>query len=241
MTNTRIITIISVIAFLAVLAGCIGPFASSDIPADELDKEANYTWDSDADVTIDIEGSVYRAVYSLDGETTFELSTRSRRGSSPVDIEAVRYRFPNGTMLTGSQLDISQSSSRTTIEVPDGNGTLAFTAETSSNRAVIHGLAAGSYRVDLPEGHRVGNFFLSAVSPSGYESELEGDTQVLYWDENDDDIYLDYYLSRDHYLFYGFLLSSGLVMAGGFVYYRRKINALARKRRRLSQRIETDE
>lgn len=237
----RRLVIITLVAALAFLGGCIGPFASDGLSEDDLDREANYTWDHDVDVHVDIEDSVYRAVYKLDGETSFELSTRARTGSQPVDIEAVRYVYPNGTMLSGSQLDISQSSSRTTIEVPDGNGTLAFTTEVSSNRAVIHGLTEGTYRVALPPDHRVGNFFLSSVSPSGYDTEVDGDRHLLTWEDNSDDVFVEYYLWRDHYLFYGFLLMSGIVGVGGIVYYRRKIEALARKRRQVTQPFESDD
>ncbi len=234
-------TVATAVVIVAIaLAGCIGPFADSS-PSDEvLDADGEYTWDADTDVHVTVDVGSYAAVYDLDGETTFELSQRSYYRDRAVDIEAVRFQYPNGTELTGSDLEISQSRSTTTVEVPDGNGTLAFTAPAGSKEAIIPGLVEGSYTIELPENHRVGNFFLSNVRPSNDDSDRTDGRQVLTWEATSSDIYIQFYLSRDHYLFYGMIIGGIGIGIGGTLYYRRQIRQLAERRRRLAGELLDD-
>lgn len=224
------LSICAVLVLLVLLAGCIGPFADDDIDDEQLDEPAEYDWDTEFDVDATVDVGEYAVVYHLNGTTSLELSQRGWYTRQPVDVRAVQFRYPNGSTITGSALDISQSSDATEIKVPDGNGSLAFTAPSGSKEVVIPGYVEGDYRVTLPPDHRVGNFFLSDVRPSGYESEIDGDVQILTWQENDDDIYVQFYLERDHYLFYGLMVALSLIAVGGVLYYRRRIRALARRR-----------
>ena len=228
--NRRVFVAVLVLFVLITMAGCIGPFADDGLTDEDLDAPANYTWDSPYDGDIDVDTSAYHAVYHLDGTDTFELSRRGYYRQSPRDVEAVRYRFPNGTMLTGSEIDIEQSSTATTITVPDGNGTLAFRGAASSRQVTIPALVEGSYRVTLPEDRRVQNFFISDVSPSNDESTIVDGRQILTWDDNSDTIRVQYHHWRDHYLFYGFLGMLGVITLIGLAYYRRELRRIARKR-----------
>lgn len=238
--STRRYAAIGAVAFLLLLGGCIGPFAD-DLSDEELDAEADYEWEADADVYATVDVGEAAIVYDLDGDdTSFELTRGGYYRDRAIDVEAVRYRAPNGTEWTGSELDISQSSSTTSIDVPVPNGTLAMTVPAGSKLVEIPGLVSGSYEVELPRGHRVGNFFLSDVSPSADTETVIDDRQVLTWDDNDDDIEVQFYLARDHYLFWGLILG-GIAVAGlGTLYFRRKISRLATHRREIGQIDEED-
>lgn len=238
MNSRRVAALAATIALVA-LTGCIGPFASGGISDDTLDAEADYHWEAEADAAIEVEVGEYRAVYDLDGETTISLTQRSYYQDRALDVEAVRFRYPNGTELTGSELDVSQSRSTTTIEVPDGNGTLAFTAPSGSKHVVVPAIVEGSYEVALPPGHRVGNFFLSNVGPSDDDRAVVDDRHVLTWEENDSDIQIRFYLARDHYLFWGIIFGGLGIAIGGSLYYRRQIRRLAERRRELAEAYDT--
>lgn len=233
MTIRRAIVTVVVLVLVA-LAGCVGAFGGSSLSDERLDADAEYEWDSDADVHVTVEVGQFYAVYRLDGETTYDLSRSGYYQDRAIDIEAVRFRYPNGTELTGSQLDIAQSRSTTTIEVPDGNGSLAFSASAGAKQVVVPGLVEGSYTVALPPGHRVGNFILSNVRPSYDENHDEPERQVLHWSEHDGDISVQFYLERDHYLFWGIILGGLAVAGGGTLYYRRQIHRLAMRRHELA-------
>lgn len=239
--NRRHVLALGGVAVLFLLAGCIGPFSSGSISDDTLDAEAEYAWDSDADVHVQVDVGEFRAVYDLDGETAYELSRSTYYRDQPVDIEAVRYQYPNGTELTGSELDIDQGRSTTYIDVPDGNGTLAFSAPAGSKRVEIPALVEGTYTVELPRGHRVNNFFLSDVSPSQSSDEVIDDRQILTWSDNDDDINIQFHLWRDHYLFWGLVVGLTGIAIGGVFYYRRQIRRLADRRREIGLDVHDDD
>jgi len=52
-----------------------------------------------------------------------------------MNVHSVRYWYPNGTELTGSELEIEQGGSMTTVQVPDGDGTLRSPARPGARRS----------------------------------------------------------------------------------------------------------
>ncbi len=240
--NRRRILALAAVALVLLLGGCLGSFGGDGgLSEDDLDADADYEWDGDTDVYVIVDTDRYRAVYDLGNETTFELSSSSFLQDQAIDIEAVRYRYPNGTEVLGSELAIEQDDSSTVIEVPAGNGTLAFSGPSSAKEVVIPGLVEGSYTVELPAGFRVGNFFLSDVRPTHGEESVVDDRHVLTWSEVDDDIYVQFYLWRDHYLFWGILLGLTGIAIGGVLYYRRQINRLARRRQAIGPDVHDED
>lgn len=241
MNRRQLLSLIAV-AVVLLLGGCLGSFGGDGgLSEDDLDAEADYEWDGDTDVHVIVDTDRYRAVYDLGNETTYELSSSSFLQNQPVDIEAVRFRYPNGTELVGSELTIEQDDSSTVIEVPAGNGTLAFSGPASAKEVVIPGLVEGSYTVELPEGFRVGNFFLSDVRPGQSDDHVEADRHVLTWSSVDDDIYVQFYLWRDNYLFWGIFAGLTGIAIGGVLYYRRQINRLARRRQAIGPTVDDEE
>lgn len=226
---------------LVLLAGCLGSVGDGGLDEDRLDEAAEYRWNATVDAHVRVETDAYYAVYDLEGDTTVELSREAFGGEEPIDVWAIHYRHPNGTVVTGDDLRVEQGSSATVIEVPGGNGTLAFAGPGSSKEVYVPPVVTGSYRLVLPPGHRVGNFFLSDVRPGGYETQLEGDRQTLRWSEIDRAVFVRHYLWRDHYLFYGAMGLAGAVAIGGALVFRRRIRRLRRRRRELGLDLEGDD
>lgn len=215
----------------------------------KLDREQQYEdlKASDADVAIDIKskgvtgGGEFRAVYDLNGTEKLSLYRSGFTRNNPLDIHSVRYWYPNGTEVTGSELHIDQGRSNTEVRVPDGNGTLAFSGEAGSKTFQLPAFLEGSYEVTTPEGHRTSNFLFGSVNPSGYEREIVDNQERLRWEHVDSTISLRYYLTRDITLFAG--LVGGVIALGavGIVYYYRQVKQLREQREELGLNISIDD
>lgn len=245
--NRRLLLAVAVVALLATLAGCSTFFGG--LSDEQLDREGDYAdlRERNATVAVDIEtGGItssgeFRAVYDLEDTEALALYRSRFYREEPLDVRAVRYWYPNGTEVTGSELDVEQGRSSTEIRVPDGNGTLAFTADAGDKSFTLPAFVAGSYDVTLPEGHRTTAFLLGDVRPGGYEREIEDDRERLRWEEVDGTVSLQYYRARDVPLFLG--LVAVVVTVGGAalgVTYR-KVKRLQRKREELGLDVELED
>ena len=200
--SRRRLALVVTIAVVAT-AGCIGPFGESAIPDAQLGESADYDWNVSANATYTITtNGTYRAVYRLPpaeatatdedvtgadttGETrTLQLHRRDGLGQRrPLDISALRYRYPNGTVENGTALEANQGNQRTTVTLPAGDGTVAYTARSPPKRfeTAIH--VEGSHDVILPPDRRVGNPIFGHVSPpTDNRSWRSGDRRVLHWE-----------------------------------------------------------
>ncbi|GAB7017984.1 DUF5803 family protein [Halostagnicola bangensis] len=242
--NRRLVLGIVAVGLLATLAGCSMFFGG--ISDEELDREQDYEdlKESNADVAIDVEGASligggeYRAVYDLNGTEELSLSESTLYSDQAVDVHAVRYWHENGTELTGSELDIEQESASTDIRVPDGNGTLAFSGDSTSKSFQLGMYMEGSYEVTIPEGHSTSNFLLGGVSPSGYDRETVDDQEQLTWDNAESAISLRYYNTRDVPLFLGLIGVVVVVGGAGVAYYYRQVKELEERRKRMGLDVE---
>lgn len=245
--NRRLALAVVAVGLLVGLAGC--SMFTGGISDEELDRDQEYDdlRDSDADVAIDIDGgslisnSEFRAVYDLDEQDELSLHRSNIYSDRPLDIHSVRYWYPNGTELTGSELDIDQSQSSTEVRVPNGNGTLAFSGEGGRKTFSLPAYAEGSYEVTLPEGHRTSNFLFGDVSPSGYEREIVDDRERLYWEDVDSSISLRYYLTRNIPLFIGLVSTVVLVGGVGIAYYYREVKRLRKEREEHGLDVEVED
>ena len=246
--NRRLVLATVAVAALLMGAGCAA--FSGGISDEQLDREQNYSdvRDSDADVTIALEdgnllhGGEYRAVYDLTGTEELSLSRSTIYSEEPLDIRSVHYWYPNGTEVNGSDLDIEQGGSATTIAVPDENGTLAFSGDAGRKTFRLPVYVAGSYEVRLPENHRASNFLFGEISPNGYEREVVDDRVRLTWDELETDrtLSLRYYLTRDIPLFLGLMSVVGLLGTIGIGYYYRQIKRLRAQREEFGIDLDDD-
>ncbi|ELY59955.1 DUF5803 family protein [Natronolimnohabitans innermongolicus] len=245
--NRRLVLAVLAVGLLVGLAGCTGFFGGIDDDTLDQDEEYDDLRDSDADVAIDLEaGSVissgeFRAVYDLDDQEELSLYRSHLYGDRALDINSVRYWYPNGTELTGSELDVDQGQSSTEVRVPDGNGTIAFSGGADRKSFTLPAYADGSYEVHVPDGHRTTNLLFGDVSPGGYERELVDDRERIYWDDVDSTVSLRYYHTRDLPLFAG--LVGGVIVLGGAgaAYYYRKIKRLQEQREEHGLDIDIDD
>lgn len=238
------------LAVLSMTAGCFGPGA---IPQEQLDSEPDesYTWDADVDAHIVVQSDgQFRAVYRLSERET-ELFRRDGFGSrNPLDVSALRYRYPNGTVVNGTELEarggsIQRSRSEVTVTLPSdapADGRLAFTAGSTPKRFALPTFVKGSYEVVLPPNRRVDFPVFGSVSPPASRTEVVDGQTHIYWDEvTSDSITVQFYLQRDLTIFgvaVAVLVTVGL---GGLLYYRRKIEAIRRQREELGLDVETDD
>ncbi|MDQ2051388.1 DUF5803 family protein [Natronolimnohabitans sp. A-GB9] len=245
--NRRLVLAVIAVGLLVGLAGCTAFFGGID--DEELDREQEYgdLRDSDADVAIDVEdGSLissgeFRAVYDLDDQDELSLYRSNIYTDEAMDIHSVRYWYPNGTEVTGSELDIEQGQSSTEVRVPDGNGTIAFSGDAGRTTFSIQAFAEGSYEVTLPEEHRTTNILFGDVSPSGYDREIVDDQEHLYWEDVDSAISIRYYLTRDVPLFAGLAGGAVLIGAVGIAYYYRQVKRLQEKREEHGLDVDIDD
>lgn len=215
---------------LLVTTGCLGgPPAPSE---DALAEERDYEWDHDADVAIDVGDGEYKTVANVSDRESVHLATTSGFGGrSPLYITAIRFRYPNGTVVGPDAMDVYTSDSRTVVEFPTANGTFAYTANTGQRSVTIPVGFDGSHEVVLPPGMRTSFPVFGVVEPGDYEKTVEDDRVHVYWDSmHSDRITLKYYLQRDLVIFGGIVGLLSAVAIGGVLYFRKRIRRLEQDR-----------
>ncbi|AEH37168.1 DUF5803 family protein [Halopiger xanaduensis] len=245
--NRRLVLAVLAVGLLAGTAGCTGFFGG--ISDEQLDQNASYDdlRDSEANVTVDVEGGgiisdgEFRAVYDLNDTEELSLYRSQLYRDEALDVRGVRYWYPNGTEVTGSELNVEQDRSSTQVRVPDGNGTLAFSGDAGRRTFQLPAYVEGSYRVTLPEGHRTSNFLFGDVSPGGYEREIVDDRERLTWENVDSPLSLRYYQTRDIPLFAGLIGAVVLLGGAGIAYYYRQIKRLQEQREEMGFDIDIDD
>ncbi len=219
------------LAALAALAGCAG--FGGGLDEERLARNASYDWNTTADVTVTVAGEEYQAVYEVENGTPVEAFRRETLGGrSPVEVAAVQFRYPNGTVVGASAIDVEQADSRVVIRPPAGEGKLAYSAPADAGRFSLPVTVAGSHEVVLPPGRRVGNPVFGDVNPGGFDPSTDDRDRVhLRWSSLEEgSITVRSYLQRDLYLFAGLLGLLLVVSLGGVVYYRIQIRRLERQR-----------
>jgi hypothetical protein len=243
----RLVATLAVLA-LVVGAGCTGLFGD-DVTDEDLDREPPqaYEWDTRSNATYTVLGDRYQAVLNVSAfesgpnETAVSLYAEDLARQVPLSIEALRYRYPNGTVVNGSALAVERRDDGRVVAVPESEGKLAYTADAGIKQFGVPRYVAGSHEVVLPPGMRVEDFLLGDASPGNYESSVDDrDRLRLRWADPEDGVYVRYYLGRDQTIFRGLAVVLGLVALVGAAYYVRKIRALERRREELGLDVDTD-
>lgn len=233
MTRKRLALAVLALAILAVTAGCSSPFSSG--PSDEtLDENATYEWNASADVYVNITGPEYHAVYDVSAYEgkKFELWLPGIDSRNPLSISAVRYRYPNGTIVTGSELDVTESGGATVVTLPTSRGKLAFTTSTGSKSVTIPSYMEGSYHVVLPEDTRASFPLFGRVSPNPDSSDVDTDANRVHleFEEVTRTLSIQWYLQRDIWIFGGLVLLLGSIAVIGVSYYLYQLKLLEQQR-----------
>ncbi|WP_396612986.1 DUF5803 family protein [Haloferax sp. S1W] len=249
--NKRLLVGVVAFAILLVTAGCLGGTSSVASERLDADPDAAYEWDSEVDAHITVQDNGrFRGVYDVNS-SSMELYRFDGFGSkTPLPVEAVRYRYANGTVINGSEIrarggDVTQNDRITNVTLPadaNGDGKLAFSSTSTPKRFSLPVFVEGSYEVVLPPNRRVDFPVFGAVQPAGYETEVVGDRLHIQWSNvTDRNIVVQFYLQRDLGIFALIAAISILVGGAGILYYRREIEALRERREELGLDVEIDD
>ncbi|MDZ7850948.1 MAG: DUF5803 family protein [Halodesulfurarchaeum sp.] len=217
------------VAGLLTMAGCLGGGA---VDEQALAEPANYEWNTSADVSVSVDGGSYQAVLAMNDRTNVSLFGPGEfGGETALPIRAVKYRYPNGTVVNASALSVSEVGERTVVEVPRSGGQLAYTAGVLSNELFLPVTINGSYAVRLPPGTAVSAPIIGGARPGGYDLERTEDRITLRWQNPETDVLsVDYYQERNLYIFGGLLGVAGLIAGAGLLYFRAQLRTLAARR-----------
>lgn len=249
--NRRLLALLAVVGLLAV-SGCLGGGPTSDERLDEP-PEADYEWNASSDVHVTVTSNVtYRAVYDVSAANFSDQIELSRSGflgtESPLTIQSLRYRYPNGTVINGSEFgdhggEVTTQDNALVIVPPADEGRLAYAGE-STPKQFTHPIAVegGSYTVVLPENRETSVPLFGRVAP-GADSRATVDSHLtLTWDEiSGDTLSVRFYLPRDVQLFGGLLVGVLGVALAGTAYYRRQIQTLRQRREEMGLNVDIDQ
>ncbi|WP_018258658.1 DUF5803 family protein [Halomicrobium katesii] len=240
----RGLALAAVLALVA-LSGCTSLLGPGEPDPQRLNESADYDWDSSVNASITLEKNASAHVYGTENRSELRVYERDALGQEAhLEIRALQYRYPNGTVVTAdhSALSVSQTRERTIVDVPNETaGQVAFTAPRQGKRYSTPVFVEGATNLTLPPGARVGVPLLSQVNPPAGERSVTDDRMTLtYENVTAQTIRVRYYLQRD-LLIFGSLFGGGIVLAiGGSVYYWRQIQSLKRKREETAIDIDTD-
>lgn len=247
--HRRALYAMAAVAILAITAGCLG--GGLDDTAVEEDADRGELWeineDVDAGIVIEeggfLSGNSYEAVYRIDGHDEIELYVRGLARDRPLSIEAVQFQFENGSVVGVADRDdftVRTDDGRTVVSPPNDEGKLAFSGSGQRQQLQLRSSLSGTYQVTLPEGYRVGDIILGGVSPRSPETQVDGDTMTLTW-QDADSLSVRYYHSDHQIIFWGMVGVMGVAAIGGVVYFRREIKRIVQWRKEQGLDIDIDD
>lgn len=230
MTSARKARIALALVLLAVLAGCAG--FSDGVNQERLAQNATYEWNHSANATYDVQPNEYKAVVDVQNTSEVELWRHGDLGGEdPLPAAAIKFRYPNGTVVSADAFDVKRTDSALVVGLPASNGTFAYTAESGSRSVFVPIIANGSHEVILPPGMRTSFPVFGDVEPANYQKSRQGERVHLTWESAPDTpIYVQYYLERDLYIFGGVVALMAALGTFGLVYFRLQIRRLERRR-----------
>lgn len=235
--------VLAALAVVLLLAGCsTGP---REIPAKDLAGDATYDWDTNATVSFNLTGDQYTAIYEIRNQSSLEVyGTGTFGGDQPIDLEALRFRFQNGTVVNANhtKLSVVKQSKQTNVSLPTRNGTLAYAGPRSGKEFRTPVFVEGSWEVTLPVSARVGIPLLSSASPGGYHGSVSDNRLTLRWENvTASSVHARWYLQFDLLLFSTLAVAGFGLAIGGAVYYLRQIRRLERQREQIGIDLEEED
>jgi len=258
--NRRFVLAALAVVLLAASAGCLGYVTGGgDVSNETLDAEPAepYDWDSDRDAYIEIRtDATFTAVYNVSSEEELRFYRETGYGTEePLDLEAFRYQYPDGTVVNGSEFrarggEIEQTTDEIWVRFPedaraaDGNATgkVAIQGPNTPKRFILPVYVDGSYEVVLPPDRQATFPVFGNVAPRGGEVVSEGNRQHVRWDEvTGGTILVQFYLERDLYVFAVVVVVATGIGLGGALYYKRRLDELREERREMGLDVEVDD
>jgi hypothetical protein len=244
----RHLALLAVLALVA-LAGCTGIFGPEEVDEQTLNENASYDWETEANASITLNRTSYRAVYDIPDNSSYTIHNRDDLGrEESVPVSALRFRFENGTVIkpSNSSLTARQTGRSTVITLPNNSsGQLAYSAPRQGKSFATPVYTEGyTYEVTLPPGRRVGIPLLSQASPGNYGTSVNETTNrmTVSWSEPVDSraVRVRFYLERDLYIFGGLGLIAVIIGTVGTVYYWRQLQAVRRRRKEAGIDLEEE-
>jgi hypothetical protein len=251
--NRRLLAALALIVLVGT-AGCTTILGGDAADPESLSADAEYDYDTDRDAFITVNRENYTAVYNVSAKATGDngtiefYRTNALTIENPLELEALQFRYANGTVVRyvggeavvvrsdGTQeptdaLAVETTRQRTVVELPAEEGQIAFTTPKSGKEIVVYTPVHGSYEVALPPDRDASVPLLSRTRPSNDDRAVVGDRVHLRWDDVETSVLsVRWYLDRDLWLFGGLaVVAAGLGVIGVAYYYRRI--RLAEKRR----------
>lgn len=249
----RQLAAVGLLVLLSAGAGCTGMFGMGSEDLSVEPSTVQYDWNTSADVTLNLSGDRYRSVYKLDQRQIEVYTYGSLASEQPLDMAALKYQSPNGTIITtntseSDQFYVEESDKRATIHLPAPDGKIAFIASKSpksiSKPVFVDTEKDGnrSYEIVLPPETGASIPLLSNVRPGGYET-TETDNRVhLTWNSvESENISIRYYLQRDLLIFGSIGAISTVIGVIGIGYYLIQIRRLTRLRKEIGLDVETED
>lgn len=238
---------------LVFTSGCLGGLGGGGpMDAQRLDQAPteSYEWNASSDVHISVTTEpTYRAVYDVGSDgfgDRLNLSQTDALGTKrPLTVNSLRYQYPNGTVINGTELeahggDLYTESNELRVVPPADDGKVAFSGESTPKRFSLPVFLDGSYTVVLPEDRRADVPLFGQVIPPADDKRLVESQVVLYWaDLTAPSLSVRYYIQRDILLFGGLFGGLMLVAAIGLFRYRRQLTRLREQREELGLDVET--
>lgn len=234
---TRRLLGIGLLALLAATAGCMGAFGGGEVDRSAADQDEAYDWNTTANTTLTVEQDRILAVYDVEDRSTVEIyAFRRFNNERPVDPVAVKFRYPNGTVVGAEAMTFTRADSRTVVHLPAAEGQVALTLPKTGKRVRVPVVVDGSHAVILPEHAQVRYFLLGRVAPRTDERVEGPDGRVhLRWnDVTRERIVVRYYLERDLLIFSAILALGGILLIGGLVYFWLQLRALRERREQVA-------
>jgi len=264
MSLDRRILATAAFALLLVSAGCT-TLGGGGTDTEALSADASYEFDTGEDAYITVNRDNYTAVYNVSAKVTGDEGTIELWGTNaltldePIELSALQFRYPNGTRVRYADgeavvvredgtteptdaLAVETADRRTVVDLPAGEGHLAFTAPKSGKELTVQTPVHGSYEVVLPPGRNASVPIFSRVRPANDERSVQDGRVHLRWENLEAPILnLRWYLDRDLWLFGGLAAIAGIVGLAGAAYYYRRIKRAARKRDEEGLDVEYDD
>lgn len=234
-------------------SGCLGGLGGGGpMDAERLNQppEEPYEWNASSDVHITVTAEAnYRAVYDAGAEAfggRLNLSETDAMGTKrPLTIRSLRYRYPNGTVINGTEiadhggrLYVEENELR--IAPPADGGKIAFAGESNPKQFSHPVFLEGSHTVVLPPDRRTEVPLFGQVVPRPTDKRVVDDQVVIYWEDlTAPSMLVRYYIQRDILIFGGLAGALTVVAIIGLLRYRRELKQLREQREEMGLDVET--
>ncbi|MFB6177499.1 MAG: DUF5803 family protein [Halobaculum sp.] len=254
MLGTRRTRAALALGVLLLLSGCTG-LLGGGLGEERLNRTppgGDYEWNASADVHVTIhENTTFEGVYRAEG-SKIELYRRDGFGGrNPLSASAIRYQYPNGTAINGSELAdrarVERTREAVIIEYPNGDvagDEIAFTATSSPKRFALPTFVKGDYEILLPPGREISLPVFGRVSPPAdtfSEPDAQNRVHVTVNDVKTDSVIVQFYLPRDLRILAVILTIASVIAGGGVAYYLRQIEQLRKRREEMGLDVDTED